>query len=190
MADRLKAALSDTDILIHLASGDQLDILDKLFDKIVIPWAVYNDELPRKAKDQLDKIKSYINSTSSVCEVINRENDTALNVAALPIISDKRIFCGKGESECAGYAYAMNIPIIISDNTRDYRHFPEYIMINYIDLLSINIEHKFIEYEEAEKIFNIINNKLEYPTGKTFDRLYSDAIKRFIDNGWCKTLGM
>lgn len=190
MVKKLKAAVSDTDILIHLATGNRLDTIGMLFEEIIIPWYIYDHELKKKAGAYLSMIQTYINSQGSVCRVINREQDAALNVAAIPTINDKKIFCGKGESECAGYAYALKIPIIVSDNKNDFRHFQEYIMLRYTDLLALCIHHGLFRYEEAKEIFFNINNKLEYPTGMSFDRILKDSDLRFKTNGWTSILGI
>lgn len=45
---RYVGAISDTDILINLAKVARLDILEHLFEEIIIPQYIY-DELCRKA---------------------------------------------------------------------------------------------------------------------------------------------
>lgn len=116
MTKKFVAALSDADILIHLASVNKLDMLNLLFEQIIIPKYVFEVEVKKKAGEYLKNLEDYISSSDDIVTVLDREKRKEINAAALPIINDKRIFCGRGESECAGYASALNIPIILSDS--------------------------------------------------------------------------
>ena len=58
-----KIAISDTDILINLAKIDRLDLLDLLFDEIIIPHYVYDKELSKKAGKLFRKINLKINDS-------------------------------------------------------------------------------------------------------------------------------
>ena len=66
---KYKAAISDTDILINFAKIERLDILEKIFEKVIVPYYVYDKELRFKAKGFFYYIEKYIKS-SKVFEVI------------------------------------------------------------------------------------------------------------------------
>ncbi|WP_297426491.1 hypothetical protein [Clostridium sp.] len=118
---KYEAAISDTDIIINLAKVDRLDILKLVFSKIVIPHFVYDVELRRRAQSLFCKIEKEINRQDSIFEVVDRKEDFVLNKLAKPTIDEYKKYVGPGESECAGYAEAFRIPIIISDNSTEFK---------------------------------------------------------------------
>ncbi|MGL5869333.1 hypothetical protein [Clostridium chrysemydis] len=115
------AAISDTDILINLAKVDRLDLLSLLFSKIIIPFFVYDYELRKKTGIYFSRIEAEIKKKDSIFEIVNREEDIVVNKLATPVIQNKRNVIGPGESECAGYASALRVPIIISDNKNEFK---------------------------------------------------------------------
>lgn len=104
---KYEGAIADTDILINLASIDRLDILEYLFEKIIIPWYVYEVEIKGKAGRKYSNIVQAIKKEGSIFEVKDRKKDKALNYLSKGIINEKKLIIGPGESECAGYAYAV-----------------------------------------------------------------------------------
>ncbi|MGI6669833.1 MAG: hypothetical protein ACOX4M_10890 [Acetivibrionales bacterium] len=56
---RYIGAISDTDILIHLAMVNRLDILELLFEKIIIPLYIYEE-----AADIFDRINNQLSRPS------------------------------------------------------------------------------------------------------------------------------
>lgn len=188
---KYKIAISDTDILINLAKIDRLDVLDLLFDEIIIPHYVYDKELSKKAGKLLRKINSKINQEDSIFKVVNRKDDYVINKLAEPVIREKYKYIGKGESECAGYASAMGTSIIVSDNKSDFSWLEdEYIMLTHNNILAICVNFKLITYEEAEEIYISINNTLSYPSSLNFSQVYSKSINRFNKKGWNDVLGI
>lgn len=186
-----KIAISDTDILINLAKIDRLDLLDLLFDEIIIPHYVYDKELSEKAGRLLGKINSKINDDDSIFKVVNRKKDFVINKLAEPIIREKYNYIGKGESECAGYASAIGTSIIVSDNTSDFKWLDdEYIMLTHNNILAICVNWNLITNEEAEKIYTSINDTLSYPSSLDFSQVYSKSISRFKKKGWDNILGI
>ncbi|OAA93549.1 hypothetical protein [Clostridium coskatii] len=182
--EKYEAAISDTDILINLAKVDKIEILKFLFSKIVIPYFIYNVELRRKAGPNFSKIEKVINEENSIFEIVNREEDFVVNSLAKPIINDKKNLIGPGESECAGYASALNIPIIISDNHTEFKWLDEYITLTHNNILSLCVYFKFLTDIEGEEIFNAINRTLSRPSSLSFDAVYTKSFRRFYNNKW------
>lgn len=188
---KYKIAISDTDILINLAKIDRLDLLDLLFDEIIIPHYVYDKELSKKAGKLFGKINSKINKENSIFKVVDRKKDFVINKLAEPIIREKYNFIGKGESECAGYASAIGTNIIVSDNKSDFKWLEdEYIMLTHNNILAICVNFNLITYEEAKEIYTSINNTLSYPSSLNFSEVYSKSINRFKKKEWDKILGL
>lgn len=181
---KYEAAISDTDILINLAKVDELRILELLFSKIVIPYYIYDVELRRKASIYFIKIENTINKPGSIFEIVNREKDFVVNSLAKPIIFDKRDLIGPGESECPGYASALGVPIIISDNHTEFKWLDEFITLTHNNIISLCVYFKFICDKKEEKIFNDINSTLSRPTHLTFDEVYTRNFRRFEKKEW------
>lgn len=188
---KYEAAISDTDILINLAKVDKLNILELLFSKIVIPYFVYDVELRNRAKSLFCNIEEEINRQDSIFEVIDRNKDFATNKLARSTIEKYKKYVGPGESECAGYAEAFRIPIIISDNSTEFQWMDDrYIMLTHIDILVICTKFKLLSDIEADKIYSDINNLLTHPSSITFDTRYSRSLKAISDKEWYEPLGL
>lgn len=179
-----KAAISDTDILINLAKVGELKILNLLFSNIIIPAYVYEKEIKRKAGIHFHIIETEINKEDSIFQIVNREDDFVINKLAKPVISDKKDLIGPGESECAGYASAFGIPIIISDNSTEFKWLEEYITLTHNNILSLCVYFHHISDREGERIFNEINATLSKPTSLIFDEVYTRSFRRFQNCGW------
>ncbi|MVX65909.1 hypothetical protein GKZ28_19715 [Clostridium chromiireducens] len=188
---KYEAAISDTDILINLAKVDRLDILELVFSKIIIPHFVYDVELRRRAQSLFCKIEQEVNRKDSIFEVIDRKEDFVLNKLAKPTIDEYKKYVGPGESECAGYAEAFRIPIIISDNSTEFQWMNDrYIMLTHIDILVICTRFKLLSDMEADKIYSDINNLLTHPSSITFDTRYIRSLKAISNKGWDEPLGL
>jgi predicted nucleic acid-binding protein len=184
------AAISDTDILINLAKVDRLDLLSLLFSKIIIPFFVYDYELRKKTGIYFSKIEAEIKKENSIFEIVNREDDIIVNKLATPVIRKKKDSIGPGESECAGYASALGVPIIISDNHTEFKWLQEYITLIHNNIIRLCIYFKLISDIEGEEIFNSINDLLSRPSRLTFDLVYTRSFKRFKYSGWNEYLGV
>lgn len=187
---RYVGAISDTDILINLAKVDRLDILEHLFEKIIIPQYVYDVEIKKKAGKYYGIINWAINKDGSIFSVLDRKKDRSINILAKDIIEDMRKVIGPGESECTGYAHALRIPIIISDNYTEFKWMDEFIILTHRNILALCVYFGNIAQSEAKDIFNRINNQLSYPTQDTFDDQYRKTMRRFSRNGWEGYLGI
>lgn len=186
---RYVGAISDTDILINLARVDRLDVLEYLFKEIIIPQYVYDVEINKKAGKYFSIINHAINKDGSIFRVLDRKKDKSIDILAKDVIEDRRKVIGPGESECAGYAYALKIPIIISDNYTEFKWMDDFITLTHRNILALCVYFGNIKQSEAEEIFNRINNQLIYPTQDTFNDQYKKSMGRFYKNGWEAYLG-
>jgi predicted nucleic acid-binding protein len=184
------AAISDTDILINLAKVDRLDLLSLLFSKIIIPFFVYDYELRKKTGIYFPIIEAEIKKDGSIFEIINREDDVIVNKLATQVIQNKKMSIGPGESECAGYASALGVPIIISDNKNEFKWLSEYVTLTHNNIICLCIYFKLISDVEEENIFNSINDLLSRPTRLNFDLIYTKSFRRFQESGWSEYLGI
>lgn len=187
---RYVGAISDADILINLARVNRLDVLELLFKEIIIPQYVYDVEIKKKAGRYCSVINQAVNQNGSTFSVLNRKKDKSINILAKDTIENLRKVIGPGESECAGYARALRIPIIISDNYTEFKWMDEFITLTHRNLLVLCVYFGDIEQSEAENIFNQINSRLSYPTQNTLDDHYRKTMKRFSRNGRERYLGV
>lgn len=187
---KYKGAISDTDILINLAKGDCLNLLESLFDEIIIPQYIFEKELSKKAGINYTKIVQAIEKKNSIFKVVDRANDILINNLAKDIIQEKKKLIGPGESECAGYAAAFGVPTIISDNYTEFKWLDEYITLTHRDILTLSVYFDYISKETANDKFKTINSKLERPSSLSFEDFYIRSINRFNENDWCEFLGI
>ena len=160
---RYSGAISDADILINFAKVDRLDILSHLFKKIVIPQYVFDVELKYKAGRYYSVIIKAIQEEGSIIRVLDRKKDKAINLLSRELIEEKRKIIGPGESECAGYAKALRIPIIISDNYTEFRWLKEFITLTHRNVLVLCVHFGDITEEIGVEIFDAINKQLKWP---------------------------
>jgi len=187
---RYVGAVSDADILINLAEANRLDILELLFKKIIIPQFVYEIEIKKNARIYYSTINQAVYKDGSIFKVVDRKKDISVNILARDIIEDKKKIIGPAESECSGYAQALRIPIIISDNYTEFKWLNEFITLTHNNILALCVYFREITKSEAEDIFNKINDKLDHPTEDTFEDQYNKALIRFERNGWKRYLGI
>ena len=106
-----------------------MNVLELLFEEIIIPQFVYDIEIKKNAGKCYGVINQAIHKDGSIFKVIDRKKDISVNILARGIIEDKEKVIGPGESECAGYAQALRIPIIISDNHTEFKWLDEFISL-------------------------------------------------------------
>ena len=185
MSVKYTAAISDTDILIHFAKIGKLGILELLFTEIVVPYYIFDDELKIWAGNVYGIIRDYILSKESVFVVKNRKEDSILNRLAKDVIEEKRKIIGPGESECAGYAGALGVPIIISDNHTEFKYLDdEFILLNYSNILTLCVHHRYLTPKCAESVFEEIKSIMDRPTSLSFDTVYNRSLRRFREKEW------
>lgn len=185
---RYIGAISDTDILINLAKVNRLDILEYLFKEVVIPYYIYDIEIRKNAGKYYSIIRQAIDKEESIFKVIDRKKDKALDMLSKEIIEEKKQLIGPGESECAGYAKALRIPIIISDNYTEFKWLDEFITLTHRNILTLCVYFDHLTKKEGEQIFNDINKQLTRPTQSTFEEIYKKSMNRFKINKWDKYL--
>ena len=183
------AAISDADILIHLARADELDILALLFEKIIVPQYVLEREIKRKAGNCLATILRYIEA-GTLFEVVDRQADSTVNKLALPVIEDKNVVVGRGESECAGYAAALGIDIIISNNSTEFKWLNENVMLTYYDILALNVHFRHMDQVTANGKYEKINAILDQPSGRGFQQRQRETFETIGENDWDIPLGL
>lgn len=190
MYQKLKASVSDADILINFGKVDKLDIIELLFDEVIVPKKVF-EELVRKDRFQYTKVYRRTYDTNSVFKAKDRSKDKLLNRLARVTISYYGDYIGPGEAECTGYAKALDIKIIISDNYTEFEEMEkEFIMLTHRDLLVLCLKHEKIQRSEAETIFTAINQNLQYPSRYNFDEWFDKSINRMYEKGWNGILGI
>ena len=72
---RYVGAISDTDILINIAMVDRFDILECLFEQIIIPQFVFDVEIKHKAGKYYSTIVQAINKEGSIFKILDRKKD-------------------------------------------------------------------------------------------------------------------
>ena len=92
--------IGDSSALIALAVMDCLPLLEKIFDEVYVPQAVY-DEIVIKNKPQSAKLKKYLTEKIKKAE---------------PVI--KKIGLGKGELEAIALYKQMNADFLLIDDKR------------------------------------------------------------------------
>ena len=87
---RYVATIADADILIHLVKNGYLNIVEMLFQKVIIPHYVLENEVRKKDYQSHEKLKAVLNLPNSTFELVNREDDFAINRIAKSEIADKK----------------------------------------------------------------------------------------------------
>ena len=179
------AAISDTDILIHLAKAKQLKTLDYLFEVVYLPEYIYKKELRNKAGLEYFEIDRIINDPNSIFRiVVDNEMDLTQKQVKRMTLNEIGDLVGRGEAECAALSKAKDIPIIISDNSTEFKFLSEFIMLTYFDLLALCVYHNVMNIEEAADIYNIVNNILNHKSSESFEAKRSRTMKRIVENKW------
>ncbi|NIM14014.1 MAG: DUF3368 domain-containing protein [Candidatus Aminicenantes bacterium] len=118
--------------VIGLAKINRLDIIEKLYQEIIIPEAVF-DELITKGKDK-DK-------TAEIKRLIDRNIVTVQEVKNLELIRLLRKDLDYGESEVIALALELQADLVILDE-KDARDIAEFYNLKKIGLLGILIRAK------------------------------------------------
>jgi hypothetical protein len=166
-----------------LAKADGLDILEHLFEEIIIPQYVFDNEVKRKAGRYYSVIVQAINKEGSVFKVLDRKQDKALNMLSKDTIEEKMKLI-------AGYAKALMVTVIISDNHTEFKWLDEFITLTHRNILTLCVYFGDITEEIEARLFDTINEQLQWPTGNTFEDYKRKSMSRFKENGWNKYLGI
>ena len=183
------AAISDTDILIHLTKAGHLSLLDQLFEAIYLPEYILVKELRKKAGTLFYDIEKIVKDPGSIF-VIVAENDMDLTQKKIKKLTLNEIgdLVGRGEAECAALSKAKDIPIIISDNSTEFKFLSDFIMLTFFDLLALCVHQEILNAEEAEAIYLDVNNILDYKSSDNFEVKCRRTMVRIEANGWNKIL--
>jgi predicted nucleic acid-binding protein len=158
---KLTAAISDTDILIHLFETENLHIIEMLFESIYVPRQVMR-ELQRQNKNVSYFVRRNSNQRNIYVNTENPEFDQFDKIAkrkAQEVIA----YIDRGEAHCVGYSYAMGIPIVISNNRAEFEVMEKFVIpLNFPRILFVIEKKGMIKREEAEvKTVNIFLSKFK-----------------------------
>ncbi|MEK5063648.1 hypothetical protein [Cytobacillus sp. FSL R5-0596] len=189
---KYRASVADADLLIHLGKADCLDILEHLFDEVVVPKYILDNEMLKKNRYQRTKVAQYNRKNSSA---LFQFKDKEQNKAFKSIVNRERSemlkYVDQGEAECCGYAKALKIEIIISDNKNDYPDMEErgYILLGHRDLLPLLVFFNLMSKQDVESIYNTINAGMSKKSSFSFDETYDRSLQRIREKGWSEKLG-
>jgi len=133
----------DTDILSTFARINRLDVLNRLFDKVIVPPSVISEL--RKAEIKFGSLDS---------EVARLTRNELLTLKGM----DARL--GRGERECLAIAKHRNFPL--ASNDRIVHSICEKEGVGYFDLprlLRFAILKKVVAREEAMQLVNLIEHE-------------------------------
>jgi predicted nucleic acid-binding protein len=190
---KLQATVSDSDILINLVKIDRLDVLESLFNQIIVPKYILNRELTKIHRPAYTQVYRKTNVQNGTFQLKDREKDKALDLLAKPVIEHYDGYIGPGESECAGYASALGIGIIVSDNTNDFAELEEeFIMLTHVDVLVLLVKFEIMSVEDAKAVYDAVNAMKEekYRFSATFEQQINIRLKRIRMHGWDQFLGL
>lgn len=164
---KLKAAISDADILIHLYRTDLLDILENLFEEIYVPKKIMR-EVQGHDRDVAVFVRRrhndgnvFINTEDSKFE---RQNKLAFKLA-----QEYNSFIDDGEAHCIGYSTILDIPIVVSNNSREFHFMEDYVIpLNFPRLLYLSELKGILTEEEANSRFETINQNMSRPSSKGY----------------------
>jgi hypothetical protein len=192
--DKFHAAVSDTDILIDLYKCNSYNILNLLFDKIVIPEYIFEKELKRVVSRSKDisfyEMKKYFEDPESPFEIIyDKEVNGYTKATKRALKEERQDIAGPGEVECACYAKASGIDFVVSNNHTEFIYLNDIaVMLSYYHILTICVIHKKITIEEGERLYNLVNNTKASPSTHTFSFKMKKSWEYFMESGYLKIL--
>ncbi|UTW68362.1 hypothetical protein KHA80_11820 [Anaerobacillus sp. HL2] len=142
-----------------------MDILESLFSKIVIPKFIIDYEMLKNGKQQRFQILQHKRSNpSSPFEVIDKDQNKTFKRIVSYEYAEMIKYIDPGEAECCGYAKALSIKIIISDNRRDFDEMEKrsFILLGHRELLTLSVLFSLLTVEDAASIYNQINHEREW----------------------------
>ena len=157
--------VSDTGPLITLCQIDKLYILQKMFNKVYIPLAVY-DEL--NSKEHLDEIEKINNSPFIHIESV-KNTDEVERILKL----NKKLHIGEIEAIIMAEELSDNNKFLIVDDmcARSYAEMRGVSTIGAIGVIAQAIRRKFIECTEVEECID---------TMKSNNRFYSEDLYELL----------
>lgn len=166
--DKSPKIVSNTSPIINLAKIDKLDLIEKLYQNIIIPAAVYKELIMSgQDKENIPAIKSLIdNKIIYVQEIQNSALTRALEQDLDP-----------GESETIALAVEINADLVILDE-REARETAEIYKLKKTGFIGILLKAKQKGFIDSVKKY------LDRAIEKGFwidERLYRSIIKRLIE---------
>jgi predicted nucleic acid-binding protein len=184
-SERLAICVSDADILVKLCRTGYLDLLEKLFAKVVIPGRVH--------MEAQKKIGTHSRGASMAAavqvgwlEVILLNDRTRFDAIQ---VNSTRTFCGNfedllgpGELEAAALAHELDIRWLLSDDraAKDYiEECTDIIGLSHHEILALCCLENILSEQQAREVFEAIGATRTHPVGVPFEELMRRARKRF-----------
>lgn len=182
--DKFEAAISDTDIIIDLFRSGCVDLLSLLFNRIYITEFIFDRELRKIAGSNFDAIRAIIEDPNSPFEIVWENGlDFVTKNAKKALKNERQYIVGPGELDCACYAHASGINFVVSNNHTEFRYLDDIaIMLCHYHVLSICVFHNKISEEDAEKIYNSINQIKSQKSKHTFSKKLDLSWDYFWEN--------
>jgi len=145
--------VGDSSALIALAVVDKLELLEKLYDTLYVPQAVY-DEVTQIDRPQSDKLKTFLQSKVKIVH---------LNIAKLGL--------GLGELEAITLYKELdaNILLIDDDRAKKYALLNDVKVIGSLGILIKAKEKKYIQ--KVKPLLEIIQKSKIYISDKLIDKI-------------------
>ncbi|PFI14617.1 hypothetical protein [Bacillus cereus] len=187
---KLTAAISDTDLLIHLFETGTLHIIESLFEKVYVPRQVMR-ELQFKNKDVSYFVRKSHNSKDTIyVNTEDREFDL-FDKKAKSKAREVAAFIDNGEAHCVGYSYAMQIPIVISNNRREFEIMEQYVIpLNFARILFVLEKKGFINREKAEELYIKINGNMTHPSSLSYQDWFNEMLEKLETQNWKLSLNL
>ena len=137
--------VSDTSSLIILSRFDRLDLLNKLFEKVLIPQGVYEEIVEKE-----DEIRDIFLQASFFETIMPTDKKLLFFVSQ---------FLDKGESEAITLAKELNIALLIDE--RKGRRVSKMVGVSifgFIGLLQMCVMENILTKEEAKKMLQDARN--------------------------------
>ncbi|MBQ2592703.1 MAG: DUF3368 domain-containing protein [Candidatus Riflebacteria bacterium] len=155
--------ISDTTPIISLIKIDKLFLLQKLFGKVIIPQAVY-DELVSNPKYTNEAITVYNSSYISIVKIEDRQSVDKLRYSSGLDI---------GESEAITYSNLVNADLLLMDELKGRKVAKQLglSITGTIGILIQSFDEGFLDKEEIIKSIKTLKNSGRYISDSLYYRL-------------------
>jgi hypothetical protein len=143
--------VSDTTPIISLVKANQLELLEKLYDKVIIPEAVYKELITNS--EYIDESQTIQNSSFLIA-------DSVKNVQAVQLLQNVTGL-DAGESEALVLYGEKKADLLLMDEHKG-RGVAKKMSIEHIGtvgILMLAFDKKYISADEVEKILSILIEK-------------------------------
>ena len=155
--------IADTTPIISLIKIDKLFLLQKLFGKVIIPQAVY-DELVSNPKYTYEAITVYNSSYISIVKIEDRQSVDKLRYSSGLDI---------GESEAITYSNLVNADLLLMDELKGRKVAKQLglSITGTIGILIQSFDEGFLDKEEIIKSIKTLKNSGRYISDSLYYRL-------------------